>query len=388
MLRLRTTAALAGLLPVLALCGGAAAYQAPIPAGTSSSASQLAHVRPAAKISPSAFRVAARQHYGPSANASGYSVLLVTSATQAWAFGGTNPGGTSRPVAVRWNGRFATPSALPARLSGFISDASAPAASDVWAASQYGRYVLHWDGQDWRVAGSWRRGQITGLTAISPRDVWVFGTSVGGAGGTGTWHYDGSTWRLSSGLAGSVYRASAVSRRDIWAIGAGKNSQFILRYDGATWHRVNTGKALAGMQPRDILAISNRNVWVVGNEVGRSGPVRLVLAHWTGTHWTRLVSKLHAWAGRLARGPQGGVLVTATPTGAAATGLILEASSRGWRATLLVHAGLGTGISDVALAPGTRSLLATGGILTRLGGDAAIWSGPFSRPSRHQDDDI
>jgi hypothetical protein len=388
MLRFRTTAALAGLLPALALCGGAAAYPAPSSGGIPRSASQLVHIRPAAKISGSAFRVTARQHYGRSANASGYSVLIVTGATQAWAFGGTNPGGTSRPIAARWNGRSVTPSALPARLAGFISDASAPAATDIWAASQYGRYVLHWDGQGWRVAGSWRRGEITGLTAISARDVWVFGTTVGGARGTGTWHFDGKSWHLSAGLAGSVYRASAVSSRDIWAIGAGPHSQFILRYNGATWRRLHTGQALAGVQPRDILAISNRNVWVAGNQVARSGQVRPVLAHWNGTRWTRLVSKLYAWAGRLAAGPQGGVLLTATPTGAAATGMILVASSRGWLATMIVHAGLGTGISDVALAPGTRSLWATGGILTRLGGDAAIWSGPFSRPIRHQDDDI
>ena len=78
--------------------------------------------------------------------------------------------------------------------------------------------------------------------------------------------------------------------------------------------------------------------------------------------------------------------MTATPTGASATGLILVASSRGWRATVIVGAGLGSGVSDVALARRARSLWATGGILTRLGGDAAIWTVPFSRLSHHQDE--
>ncbi len=388
MLRFRTTAALAGLLPAFALWGGAASYPAMGPGGTLSDAGQLIHVRPAAKISRTALRVAVRQHYGPSANASGYSVLIVTGGRQAWAFGGTNPGGPSKPVAARWNGRSLTPSALPGGLDGFISDASAPAANDIWAASQYGRYVLHWDGRHWRVTGRWRRGQITGLTATSARDVWAFGTTVAGGRGTGTWHFNGTSWHPASGIARSVYRASAVSHRDIWAIGASQNTQFILRYNGVTWRRLATGHVLDGVQPRDILAISNRNVWVAGDEVARSGVVHLVLLHWTGTHWTKLVSSLYAWAGRLAPGPHGGVLLTATPTGASATGLILEATSRGWRATLIVRAGLGNGISDVALAPGTRSLWASGGILTRLGGDAAIWSGRFSRPSRHQDNDI
>lgn len=386
MLSFRTTAALAGLLPAFALCGGAASYPALSPGGTLSTASQLGHVRPAARISRSAFRVAVRQHYGPAANASGYSVLVVTGARQAWAFGGTNPGGPSKPVAVRWDGSTLTSSALPGGLPGFISDASAPAPNDIWAASEYGRYVLNWDGHRWGVARKWGRGQITGLIAISARDVWAFGNSVTGARGPGTWHFDGKSWHRAAGLAGSVYRASAVSRRDIWAIGASQNSQFILRYNGTTWRRAHTGRALAGVQATDILAISNRNVWVVGDEEARSGAISLVLAHRTGTHWTRLVSRLHAWAGRLAPGPHGGVLMTATPTGASATGLILVASSRGWRSTMIVRAGLGSGLSDVALAPRARSLWAIGGILTRLGGDAAIWRMPLSRLSHHQDE--
>jgi len=388
MLRFRTTAALAGLLPAFALGGGAASLSVPTPGGTLSNVAQLVHARPAVTISRSAFRVAVTRHYGQPGNASGYSVLVVTGARQAWAFGGTNPGGQSSPVAAHWNGTSVTPSQLPSGLAGFISEASAPAANDIWAASQYGGYVLHSDGHRWRVAGSWRRGQITGLTAISASDVWAFGTTVTGERGTGTWHFNGRSWRLVTGPARSIYRASAVSDRDIWAIGVGADSQSIIRYNGATWRRVHTGSALAGVQPRDILAISNRDVWVAGNQVTGSGVVRLVLAHWTGRHWTRLVSSLHAWAGRLAPGPVGDVLLTATPTGPSATGLILLASSDGWRATLMVHSGLGSGISDVALVPGTRSLWATGGILTRLGGDAAIWSGPFDRPTHHQDDDI
>ena len=85
-----------------------------------------------------------------------------------------------RPVAALWDGSTLTSSVLPHGLTGFISEASAPAANDIWAASQYGRYVLRYDGHRWLVAAQWRRGQITGLTAISGRDVWVFGTTVGG----------------------------------------------------------------------------------------------------------------------------------------------------------------------------------------------------------------
>ncbi len=332
-------------------------------------------------------RVAVTMHYGPLANASGYSVIVATSARHAWAFGGTDPGGpSSSPVAAQWNGSTLTSAVLPCGLPGFISEASAPAANDVWAASQYGRYVLHWDGRHWLVAGHWRHGQLTGLTAISASNVWAFGTTVTGSRAMGTWHFDGTSWLPVPGAARSVYRASAVSARDIWAIAASRRADVIVRFDGRTWRRMQTGRVLADVEPRDILAISNHDVWVVGTQVGRNHSALLVLAHWNGSSWSRLVSGLQAWAGRLAPGPHGEVLVTATPANAAATGLILHASPGGWGAAIVVQSDLGSGVTDVALAPGTRSLWATGGILTRLGGDAAIWTGPLARTYLDPDD--
>jgi hypothetical protein len=328
-------------------------------------------------------RVAAVRHYGQPANASGFSVIIATGARQAWAFGGTNPGGPSTPIAALWNGTTLTPSTLPSGLTGFIDDASAPAADDVWAAAQYGRYVLHWNGKEWRLAREWPSGQITGLTAVSTRDVWIFGTTTDGSRIVGTWHFDGTTWRPVTGAAGSIYRASAVSQNDIWAIGANSGADVILRYDGRTWSRVRTGPALNGIQPEDILAVSNRDVWVAGTENTRAGWPRLELAHWNGSYWSRLPHGPTAWAGRLATGPSGEVLLTAMPVSASTTGLIMRASPHGWGSVIVVAGGLASGVSDVALAPRTSSLWATGGILTRLGGAAAIWTGslgPAGRP--------
>ena len=376
MVKFRPTAALSGLILAVAMPAGAFAYPA---------ATRPAPAPPPVKLSRAVMRVAVIRHYGLPGNASGYSVIIAAGRGQAWAFGGTDPGGPSAPVAARWNGSTLTPSPLPAGLTGFISDASAPAPTNVWAAGQYGRYVLHWTGRRWLVAGVWRHGQITGMTAISATDVWVFGTTISGSRVLGSWHFDGSTWSQVHGPGRSIYRASAASRRDIWAIGASPQGDLILRYDGRSWRPVPTGRTLAGVEPRDILAISRHDVWVTGNQVGPGGSTRLVLAHWNGIRWSRLVSGLDAWAGRLAPGPQGDVLLTATPADAAATGLILRASSQGWGPTIVVQSSLGSGVSDVALAPGTWSLWATGGILTRLGGDAAIWSGPIARADSDAD---
>jgi hypothetical protein len=386
MLKFRPVAALV-LMPAAAVCVGA--FSGPAAARTtpeSSGGGAPAAAPSAARTSSAVMRVAAVRHYGQPGNASGFSVIIATGAAQAWAFGGTNPGGPSTPIAARWNGTTLTASTLPRGLTGFINNASAPAANDIWAAGQYGGYVLHWNGERWRIARQWRDGQITGLTAISANDVWIFGTTTAASRLVGTWHFDGTTWRQITGEAGSIYRASAVSRNNIWAIAASFGADVIMRYNGRTWWRVRTGPALNGIQPEDILAVSNRDVWVAGNEVSRTGWPRLELVHWNGNRWSRLPGGLSAWAGRLAPGRNGDVLLTATPANASATGLIVHASPQGWGTTIVVADGLGSGVSDVALVPRTGSLWATGGILTRLGGAAAIWSGPMTRADRPDND--
>ena len=338
-----------------------------------------------AGLAAATVRVATRQHYGPPGNASGYSVILVTGAHRAWALGGTNPGGVSQPVAVQWNGRTATAATLPRGLKGFLTDASALSRRNIWAVSAYGRYALHWNGRAWHLARDWHRGPITGLTATSSRDVWVFGTTAAGVTGTGTWHYDGHAWSRVTGRAADIYRGSAVSRRDIWAIAA-NGRQSIIRYNGHHWHPVAAGPDLAHASLRDILALSDRDVWVLGTQSAAAGG-HLLLAHWNGTSWSAFPTRLTAWPGRLVRGQHGTVLVTATPASATASALILQASASGWGPSVTVSSPLGSGVGDVAAIRGSRSLWAVGGMLTRLGSDAVIWHAAFARQADGDADD-
>jgi hypothetical protein len=328
----------------------------------------------------SAFQVTAGRHYGRQANASGYSVIVPTGQSSAWVFGGTNPGGPSAPVAAQWDGTTLTTATLPSDLTSFVSDATATSSSDVWAASQYGRYLLHYDGTAWRVAKRWQHGQITGLTAISPADVWVFGTTASGTSDPGTWHFDGYSWQRVTGLAGSVSRASAISDSDIWAIAASPASSSILHYDGTSWQPVPTGEDLDGVQPRDILAMSASDVWVLGTKSDAADGVRLVLLHWDGIGWTSLVTQVNAWAGRLAPGPNGSALVTATPADASAAGLVLQVSAVAGLPVVTAQSWLAGGsVSDVTLASGAGSLWASGAVLTRLGGAAVVWTGQLGQ---------
>lgn len=318
------------------------------------------------------------RHYGQPGNFSGYSAIAITGRHAAWVFGGTNPGGSSAPVAAHWNGAKLQPASLPAGLTGFMSAASASSASDVWAVSEYGMYALRWTGRSWQVAKRWHQGEITGVAAIDPRDVWVFGTPLNGVPGIGTWHFNGHSWAQAGGPAARIYQASSW-RGDIWAVVADRHSDHIERFNGRSWQRVRTATALNGIQPASIVAVSNWDVWVVGNTSGKARPGRLVLAHWNGRSWQRLTTTMHAFAGPLAAGRRGGVLVTATPVSSPESGKILEVSTSGRVSAISVGSRLGSGVSDVALAQDSQSIWATGGDLTQVGSDAALWVVPVHR---------
>jgi hypothetical protein len=330
----------------------------------------------------SAWRVDVSRHYGQPTNASGYSAVVALSRRDAWAFGGTNPGGRSVPVAQHWNGNRWRPSVLPSGLTGFISDASGRSARDVWAISDYGKYVLHWSGVHWRAVKHWRgQGQLTGLTALSKDDVWVFGTTATGEQGIGSWHFNGRHWARASSRAKDIYRASALSAHDIWAIAASPRRDWIERFNGHTWRRVRIGRVLAHTRLQDIRVVAKDSVWLDGNLPAAHGYGRLVLAHWNGSRWTRLTTRWHALAGRLAGDGHGGMWVTAMT----ATRAMVLHLGRHWH---LVESALrpsqDSGVSDLAVIPGTDSLWATGGLLVGRGGNAVI----FARGQTHWRADI
>jgi hypothetical protein len=390
MLRIHPTVVVAGRITACAVVAVLLTGAAIGSAGPQSAAGRPRRAQPTSMVSGSpgspvtttgaTFQLTSGRHYGQPANASGYSVIVRTGPASAWLLGGSNPGGPSTPVAAQWNGAQLTTAALPSGLTSFVSDASATSMNDVWAVSQYGRYLLHYDGVQWRLVKRWQTGQVTGLTAITPSDVWVFGTTADGTSDVGTWHWDGYDWLRMYGLAGTVVRASATSDSDIWAIAASSASYSILYYDGTSWQPVPTGSDLDGVQPRDILALSPSDVWVLGTQADTAGGPRLVLLHWNGIGWTSLVTQINAWAGRLAAGANGTVLVTATPADASATGQILQVAAPGGWPVITAESSLADGsVSDVVLAGGTQSLWASGAILTRLGGEAVIWTGQLGQ---------
>ncbi len=340
----------------------------------------LAAAMPARAADAPAWQIAAKVHYGASGNASGYSAVVAPGKNDAWVFGGTNPGGPSSPAAEQWNGKRWQASALPAGLNGFIVAAAASSASNVWAVGD--GYALRWNGVKWSVAKTWNTGDgITSVAVISRDDVWVFGSSTfSGQASLGTWHYDGRRWTqvsASAGAAAGIYRASAVSEDDVWAITVSPRGGSLVHYNGSRWESVPAADAvLANAQLSDVLAVSSHNVWVSGTTPANAADGRLVLAHWNGRCWRRFVAPWPVQQPeRFATDGGGGIWIPVVTGGDGPATWILHLSRDGeWTRTEIAAArGSGVGVGDLALIPGTTTLWGTGGLVTTSGGDAAIW---------------
>jgi len=312
------------------------------------------------------------QHYGAATNASLYQSVVATGKNSAWALGGTDlteATGGGRPVAVHWNGRGWSGVGMPAGVTSYIFAAGASSPGNIWAVTFLGGYILRWNGARWSVAKHLTGfGELTGVTALSPSNVWVFGSS-GSFQGLGTWHFNGRAWRQMPfhSVAGGLATASALSATNIWAIGNGPALPYtsIDHFNGRSWQRVSA-RALSGLLFRDIHAFSSSNVWVSAESNGIGQPAWLV--HFNGRAWTRIRVPFTLETDFFASDGRGGLWLT----GQSLTGqsFIIHRSPGGvWS-----RASIPAVLNDLALIPGTTSLWAAGSRATKTGSNAVVWA--------------
>jgi hypothetical protein len=325
-----------------------------------------------AQAATAGWHVVFTHHYGSPNNSSGYLTVIAPGSKDAWAFGGTDLSGATPgvPVAERWNGTAWKSSALPGGLTNQILAASADSPNDIWAVTHLGGDILHWNGTAWSVAeqltGS---GQLTGVTALSPANVWVFGGG-GFTGGLGTWHFDGSTWTQQTGSAVGIEEASALSPTSIWAVGSNATSpaNIITHYNGTTWAHVKA-TALSSLQFSDILALSPSDIWASASAQGSA--FKGVLVHRTSSGWTRISLPWQVSPESIASDGHGGLWVTAQDQTSRPWAVHVSATGHLSR-TLFSSSGTPFGLAQV---PGTRSLWAAGlSPTTPTGANATIWA--------------
>ena len=351
-------------------------YRAVVSLSTALTATALsvALAVPAQATTPG-WRVVSSTHYGAATNYSGYMTVIAPSQLDAWTFGGSDLSGASTavPVAEHWAGGSWSAGILPTAVissaKSAIEAASAVSPNNIWAVTQFGGFVLHWNGS-WQVAkqlpGS---GQLTGITAISATNVWAFG-SGGFTGGLGTWHYNGITWTLQTGNASGIASASALSASNIWAIGSDGSSpqDAIVHYTGTAWQS-EMATVLTGLQFNRILAISATNVWASAENPanGRAG----FLVHFDGSHWSKVTPPWTVVTSDPAPDGQGGIWLTAQDS-SGHSWVAHRSASGSWTRTLI--GSTPTFLPAVAHIPGTTSLWGAGALANGTATNAAIWA--------------
>jgi hypothetical protein len=308
-------------------------------------------------------------HYLPPAtNRSQYDVVL-SWGSQSWFLGGTNVGGPGKPEAERIRNGVPQSTVLPPGAHSFITAASAPSPSNIWAVTFLGGSVLNWNGSAWKTAprGAWKAGtRFTGITAISKTNVWVFGTSGRLHPGAGTWHFNGTAWRRVKGVAGGVFQASTVSPSNIWGIGnAGHPFNALFQFTGSTWHQAKP-PALAGFTYSHVLALSRSNVWVAGKVAGVPK-----LGHFDGHAWQKLRMPGTTAATGMCRDGRGGMWVIANS--GTSPSVVLNRSANGIWKRVRVSRIVADQVLSCALVPGTVRAWGAGRAAAPSGSAAAAY---------------
>jgi hypothetical protein len=321
--------------------------------------------------------------------------VTVLSPQDAWATGTAyvdQEGGASRPILLHWNGD-AWRSQIDA-MTTRASDISGSSSANVWAVGQphHGGLAEGWDGSKWILSrpaappdGDW---SLTGIVALSPRDVWSVGMMRLGPRNTDGFgplaeHWDGANWRivptpsLDPSVAGDIPYGrfddvAASGPDDVWAVGetsigppADASETLVEHWDGRRWSVASTPDIAS---PRGIpfdhlfsvTATSPTAVWAVGSfgtteGYGGRGDHPLVL-HWNGTRWVGMSTppQQHAplrWARLSATtGVAGQVWAVGRAGSGAKERPIATLWTDRWTSTTVPHA-RGESFNDVATDP-------------------------------------
>ncbi len=319
------------------------------------------------------WRVVFSHHYGGALIGSGYLAVASPGRTAGWAVGGAGGNGnpaTGRPTAARWQHGSWRAIGLPSGLAGWLGAVSADSAKDAWAVSIFTGYVLHWNGTKWAVARKFPvhglPNELTGVTALSPSNVWVFG-GPGADPGLGTWHFNGHSWQhVTSSPGDGIETASALSATNMWAIGSASAPQDSIAHFTGRWNTVRA-TALSGLQFSAITAVSRHDVWAVGTVQTNSFRPRLV--HLTSRGWSRVRVPWLVDPISMAPDGRGGIWITADNS----SGLwaLHRLATGSWSRIKIESTPV---LLRIALIPGTTSLWGAGSVRSKPVANAAVWA--------------
>ena len=220
----------------------------------------------------------------------------------AWAVG-RYPGGS---LTEHWNGRRWSATPNPGGKGSALVGVAIVSSSDVWAVGRRtrGPLLLHWNGSKWlNVPAPSEADSFLGVTRIrGAAGVWVYGLEVTSEGslGVAAWRWMGSASEHFSlptpaggpfSLAGGSMTAPSAS--SAWVVMTGatsapapRNRTFAVHWDGSAWAQVSTPNAGSGDAYLSAVdAGGASDAWAVGT-VRSSGRSRSLVLHWNGSAWS------------------------------------------------------------------------------------------------------
>ena len=240
----------------------------------------------------------------------------------AWAVGTSFSGGVGGLTLIEhWNGTSWSIVPSPNPAAGIPGDTdvltaiSGTGPGNLWAAgwdnneaNQTIQLLFeHWNGSTWTAVSSptpVRSAQFaSGITAVSPDNVWAAGTDETGNSKTLAAHWNGKAWSIvptpDITSAGDVQNlltgVSSDAAGDVWASGYAHNVHnqnsfhvpFVLHWTGTQWvlTKVPTlgteGSTLNGIQ-----VLSPTDAWAVGQTQESNGAILTLTEQYNGSAWT------------------------------------------------------------------------------------------------------
>ncbi len=248
----------------------------------------------------------------PGQSVSSLEGVAAVSATNVWAVGLANPGGTSQPLVEHWDGASWSVVSTPSTgtgTTGSLSRVSARAANDIWAVGEFqaggviSTLAEHWDGSSWQIVSTpnpnpLNVNRLSDVVALSASEAWAVGTTEGASAPTHTLieHWSGGSWTVAAsvdpgttqnellGIAAAA--ANNIITTGFSSSGAGR-STLIERWGGASWAQDTTPSP--GTNENLLLgpaAVSATEFWAVGT-YSNGADNSITALHFTGGSWSQ-----------------------------------------------------------------------------------------------------
>jgi hypothetical protein len=204
--------------------------------------------------------------------------IAMQSRTSGWAVGGTTD---TRPIVLRWNGRFWRKQVLVDRPhEGWLSAVAAATPRNVWAVGQQGGGIntqdglaLHWRGRRWRSVPAPNRDdsdlgfeatdEFDDVAAVSRSEAWAIHSALVR---TDIDHWNGRRWRIVRVFPSAITLQGVIAFHDeAWALGGRSGRPFLFHWNGRSWR----SSALGGVHG-DLAAasaLSPTMIWAGGSRL-------------------------------------------------------------------------------------------------------------------------